>query len=71
VGARRLPSLLALEIQELRRTATHLGRIAIELDEEQAITVGQLDAAAYFALQYDHLLPERDASAAASRAGRS
>ena len=32
---------------------------AIELDEEQAITVGQLDAAAYFALQYNHLLPER------------
>ena len=31
---------------------------AIELDEEQAITVGQLDAAAYLALQYNHLLPE-------------
>jgi hypothetical protein len=32
---------------------------AIELDEEQAITVGQLDAAAYLALQYNHLLPKR------------
>src|SRR5262245_791083 len=32
---------------------------AIELDEEPTITVGQLDAAAYFALQYNHLLPER------------
>jgi hypothetical protein len=31
---------------------------AIELDEEKAITVGQLDAAACPALQYDHLLPE-------------
>jgi hypothetical protein len=31
---------------------------AIELDEEQAITVGQLDAAAYLA-QYNHLLPKR------------
>ena len=28
LASRRLPSLLALEIQELRRTATHLGRIA-------------------------------------------
>jgi len=33
---------------------------AIELDEEQAIIVGQLDAAAYFALQCNHLLPERE-----------
>jgi hypothetical protein len=31
---------------------------ATELDEEQVITVGQLDAAAYLALQYNHLLPE-------------
>ena len=31
---------------------------ATELDKEQAITVGQLDAAAYLALQYNHLLPE-------------
>jgi hypothetical protein len=28
LASRRLPSLLALEIQELRRTATHLGGIA-------------------------------------------
>jgi hypothetical protein len=34
------------------------GNQPIELDEEQAITVGQLDSAA-FALQYNHLLPER------------
>jgi len=33
-------------------------KLATELDEEQAITVGQLDAAAYLALQYNHLLPE-------------
>jgi len=32
---------------------------AIELDEEPAITVGQLDAAAYFPLQHNDLLPER------------
>jgi hypothetical protein len=31
---------------------------AIELDEEQAITVGQLDAAAYFALHDHQLMPE-------------
>src|SRR5215475_14213943 len=31
---------------------------ATELDEEQAFTVSQLDAAAYLALQYNHLLPE-------------
>jgi hypothetical protein len=31
----------------------------IQLDEEQAIVVGELDAAAYLALQHDELMPER------------
>jgi hypothetical protein len=33
---------------------------AIQLDEEQPIAVGEIDATAYPALQNDQLLPERD-----------
>jgi hypothetical protein len=31
----------------------------IQLDEEQAIAVGELDTAAHLALQHDQLMPER------------
>src|SRR5262245_38348486 len=32
---------------------------AVELEEDPAITVGQLDAAAYFPLQHNDVLPKR------------
>jgi len=36
-------------------------KLAIQLDEEQPIAVGEIDATAYPPLQNDQLLPERDA----------